>query len=144
MPHYLPHIRTLSLARREVILAGALGTVVAVASGVAYGLSGWTGLEAAVGAGVVCLASAAAALAISHVYRRPEEAFKGMALAMAVRMGVPLLLLIGIHLTAGLQDRIVSYYFVMFYLAALVIEVPLSLPATGRFDGRCRVTHDAM
>jgi len=88
-------------------------------------------------AAAVCLTGAILALAASHLLQGPALGLAGILVSMLVRTGLPIVLLASIHLMGGLCNwpRLV-YYFLFFYLLALVIETPLSLPSPDRSNQR--------
>jgi hypothetical protein len=79
----------------------------------------------------VCLLGAGAALFLSDHFRGPARAWHALAFSMAARTGLPLILMLATSFCAGpLVTAGIVYYLVIFYLAAMAAEVPLSL--TGR------------
>ena len=107
------------------------------------GRNGTTGLVAASLAAGVCLASAATALATSHWVGGLVNGVAGMLLPMMVRTAPPLLLAMIVRLRGpGLVEAGFVYYLVGFYLLALAVEVPMSLPhgeqSLGRGDATAR------
>jgi hypothetical protein len=122
-------LRSLSLPWREAILAVSLLLLWAVVAPLAYGLAGIAGLAAAAASAAVCLAAFSMALALSHVLRDPALATAAVVLAMATRTGIPLLFALATRLHGGVcWEAGAIYYLMVFYLAALAVELPLSLP----------------
>ncbi len=117
-----------SLWARESILAGVLIALAAVLAPIAHSLGGRAGLGAEwLGLGV-CLPAFAIALAVSHWSRDSGQPLAGLLLAMGFRTGVPLLLLMLLHLRGGLDSDGLLYYALTFYFVALALETWLSLP----------------
>ena len=111
-----------------VMLAAYGGVLLAVA-----GKGDAAGVVAVSLAAGVCLASAAVALLISQRLRDPASGLAGVLLPMAARTGVPLLLAVfGRIAGGGLVEAGLVYYLVAFYMLALAIEVPMSLPCIER------------
>jgi hypothetical protein len=82
---------------------------------------------------VICLVGASVALAASILLRGAAMGFAGILVSMTVRTGFPIVVLTLIHLQDGLRKQpAVVYYFLFFYLLALMIETPLSLPGPSR------------
>ena len=103
----------------------------------AYWLSGGAGLLAAGIAAAVCLLGAVAALFLSHRFRGPAHAVHALAFSMAARTGLPLILVLATSFCVGPLVRAgILYYLVVFYLVAMIIEVPLSLIGTQSCDAR--------
>jgi hypothetical protein len=91
------------------------------------------GIAAATLAAGVCLVSAAAALLMSHWLRDPANGLAGVLLPMVARTGLPLLLaLIARTGGQGLVESGLVYYLVGFYVLAMAVEIPMSLPRTVR------------
>ena len=108
-------------------LVMALGYAVVGSVGARVGPPGAWGTGAA--AAGVCLLGAVLALAASHSLRGPQAALVAMLLAMACRMGIPLVFAAWAHLSGGpLAKAGVLYYVLVFYLIALGAEVVLALP----------------
>ena len=134
---WLSSWRTWSLAVREAVLVAGMALAFGVAAFLAFRFNGVNEIAPVALAAVVCLVGAVLALAASHLLRGPSLGAVGILVSMAVRTGLPIVLLALIHLEGGLrnQPRLV-YYFLFFYLLALVIETPLSLPSPDRSNQR--------
>ncbi len=118
-----------SLTVQVSVLAITIGGAYAVAIFVAIGIQGWVGVVAASMAAGTCFVSATAALILSRSLSDPQYGSTGILLPMAVRTGIPLMLALVIRLRGqGLVDGGFVYYLVGFYLLALAVEVPMSLP----------------
>jgi len=86
---------------------------------------------AAAAAAGICLLGAVLALVVSHLLRGPKAVLYGMLMAMALRMGIPLVSALALHLQNGaLAKAGVLYYFLVFYPVTLAVETVLSLPKT--------------
>jgi hypothetical protein len=126
-PWYL-QLREGRLALRETALCLALLAAWLIVAPLGFWLSGGVGLVAASVAALVCAAAAAAALAVSELSRISAGPLVGLLASIGIRMGVPLLFVLAIQLHGGVLTRAgVVYYVVLFYLLALVVEVPLSI-----------------
>jgi len=102
----------------------------AAAAPVAWWTRGAMGLLAAGIAAAVCLLGAVGALLLNARCRGPSRALHGVVCSMAVRTGLPLVLAIALRFQEGALFKAGGvYYLLVFYLAALAIETPLSLPA---------------
>ena len=101
--------------------------------------SGVMGLLAAGSAAAVCLIGAIGALIASDHFRGPTRALHGLAWSMAARTGLPLLLALVVRIQGdALFKAGALYYVVMFYFAALAVEMPLSLRSESRAGRRFR------
>jgi hypothetical protein len=119
------------------VRVAALTAVMAAAYGgalfAAVGKGGHAGVVAASLTGGVCLASAVAALLMSHLLRGPANGVAAMLLPMVVRTGLPLLLVLIVRSGGqGLVEAGFVYYLMGFYLLALAVEIPMSLPRATR------------
>jgi hypothetical protein len=122
-----------SLPTRLVALTAVMLAAYGSASVVVVTKGGAMGLAAMSLAAGVCLASAGAALLLSHSLRDPASGVAGVLLPMMVRTGLPLLLAIIIRIRGqGLVEAGLVYYLVGFYLLALAVEIPMSLPSLQR------------
>jgi hypothetical protein len=93
------------------------------------GNRGGVGMAAASLAAGVCLASSAAALWISEMVDNSPNALMGVVLPMVSRVGLPLSLAAAVRLFGqGLVEAGFVYYLIGFYLLALMVELPMSLP----------------
>jgi hypothetical protein len=134
-PWYL-QLRAGTLALRETVLSSALLVAWLVVAPLSFWLHGVLGLAAASLAAVVCLTGAAAALAIGELSGALAGPLVGLLLAMGMRTGVPLLFVVVLQLTGGvLKGAGLVYYVVLFYVLALGVEVPLSLPPGSNHPG---------
>ena len=118
-----------SLLARLAVLTGlmlaAYGSVLLVAAGSPARVA-----AASLTAGV-CLASAAAALVMSAWLRTIANGPALMLLPMMIRAGLPLFLAVIVRMRGrGLVEANFVYYLIGFYLLALLIELPMSLPRT--------------
>jgi hypothetical protein len=137
MGNRLGNLRQWSLPAREAVLALGMLLLYLLVAPVAYALNGPAGLLAAAAAGGVCLLASALALAASGAFRQPLLAPYGMLVAMAVRTGIPLIFALAVRLHANVTfERSLICYLMVFYLAALGIEIPLSLPHAGQIGPR--------
>jgi len=113
---------------RQLLLAAVLTVVLLLCAPVAYTVGGWTGVGAALLSMIVCWIGAAAALLLGHLFRGPATMALGVLLPMMVRAGLPLTVLVLIHLGGGLWSRGgLIYYFILFYLITLILETGLAL-----------------
>ncbi len=114
--------------RRFSVATAILTTLYASTTVAASRYQGGPGLLAAGVPAVVCLVGALAALTISYSVRGPNRALLGLVLPMSVRTGLPLVLAVVMRLVDGpLVKAGGVYYLLVFYLAALAVEMPLSL-----------------
>jgi len=122
-------LRGLGLAARVVVLCSAVALLGVPMGSAAYFLGGATGALAAATAGGVCLLGTVLALVVSHLLQGPKTVLYGMLSAMALRMGIPLVSVLALHLQDGSLARAgVMYYFLVFYPVTLAVETALSLP----------------
>ena len=132
-------IRNWGPGGRAAVVAAAMLLLYAAAAPWAYWLNGLAGLLAAGISAAVCLLGAAAALFLSHRFRGPARAVHAMAFSMAARTGLPLILVLVTSFCAGpLVTAGAVYYVVVFYLAAMAIEVPLSIIGMQSCDDKGR------
>ena len=88
-------------------------------------------------AGGICWGSASGAMLMSRYLQSLGATLAVILVPMALRTGVPLLLALAIRLRGqGLVDAGLVYYLLVFYLVAMAVEVPLSLPRAGRASRR--------
>lgn len=127
----LARLRSWSLATRAALLGLVVVVVCAAVAPVAWWLSGPLGLAAAAAAAGVCLLGAVLALVVSHLLGGPKAALYGLLFGMALRMGIPLVFAVTIHLKGGVLARSgFLYYLILFYPVTLGVETALSLPKT--------------
>jgi hypothetical protein len=133
------------LAIRELTLLLALVSAWVLVAPLSFWLGGMLGIAAAAMAAAVCLAAAAAALAIGELSELSSGPMVGLLLAMAVRSGFPLLFAVVVHLHGGvLKAAGLVYDVVLFYLLALAVEVPLSLPRGQGLGERPGIPRDSV
>ncbi|MEN6406709.1 MAG: hypothetical protein ABFC77_09575 [Thermoguttaceae bacterium] len=91
--------------------------------------SGGTGVAAASLAAGACGVSAVLALLTSHWIAGVNVGAAAMLLPMMIRIAPPLLVALAVRLRGpGLVEAGFVYYLISFYLLALGVELPLSLP----------------
>ncbi len=145
MRYWYLRVRNSSLAIRELTLLLALATAWVLVAPVSFWLGGMPGIAAAAMAAVVCLVGAAAALAIGELSEPSAGPLVGLLLAMAVRSGFPLLFAVMMQLHGGvLKATGLVYHVVLFYLLALAVEVPLSLPRGQGLGARPGIPRDSV
>jgi len=138
-------LRRGSLALRETALLLALLLAWLVVAPLSFWLHGGLGLATAALGALVCRAAAAAALAIGELAGLSAGSIVGLLSAMALRTGVPLLFAIMMQFHGGvLKGAVLVYYVVLFYLAALAVEVPLSLPRGQNLSDRPGISRDSV
>jgi hypothetical protein len=116
-----------------VVLAAAIFSVYGCVLCVAAARGSMLGVTAASLAAGVCLASAAVALLMSHSLRYAAGGVAGVLLPMIVRTGLPLVLILIVRVRGQvLVEAGFVYYLVGFYLLALAVEVPMSLPVAAK------------
>lgn len=122
----LPHR---GLMYRTTVLVAACALAYAAIAPVAHGLDGVLAVVAAALAAAVCTVSAAAALVISSQLSGTMHGMAGVLLPMAARTGAPLIVAALVRLKGpGLVEAGFVYYLIGFYLLALAVEMPISLP----------------
>jgi hypothetical protein len=110
------------------LLTAVMLSLLAATAPLACWHGGVMGLLAAGSAAGVCLIGAIGALIASDRFRGPTRALHGLAWSMAARTGLPLLWAIAVRFQeGGLFKAGGVYYLLVFYFAALAIEIPLSL-----------------
>jgi len=127
-----------SLLARELILGAAMLALAACGAPLAHSFGGWPGVWAELIALGLCWLPFSAALSVSYILGAPAHALPGTLLAMAIRTGLPLLLLIPLHLSGGLDRNGLLYYVLTFYFAGLMLETWLSLPRSAETPGHAR------
>lgn len=101
---------------------------------VAVDHGGMIGVVAVSLAAGVCLASSVTALLMSHSLLGPSDGVAGMLLPTFARTAPPLILALLVRLRGqALVETGFVYYLVGFYLLALVVELPMSLPRINQF-----------
>jgi hypothetical protein len=130
---FIGDLRNRSLATRLSLLGAGLLAPYAVGLAVAVRCSGAAGLAALSVAAAGCLVSATAAMILSYCLQTPATAMAAALLSMAVRTGLPLIVALVVRLGGpSLVEAGFVYYLLVFYVLALAIEVPLSLPRMER------------
>lgn len=86
-------------------------------------------------AAAICASGSAIAWFLLRNRRSPASAWGAVLLALAARSGLPLLLLMVVHLHGGLWSPGLIYYFVGFYLVLLLAQTILVLPVAARISG---------
>jgi hypothetical protein len=129
----ITQLRSGGLPVKGVVLVLAVLVIYGAVGPVAWSLSGSPGLAAAGLAAGVCLGGAAAALAISYIFRAPQHVLYGVLFGMAARMGLPLAAgLICWRHGGPLAEAGALYYLLIFYPITLGVETVLSLPVAAR------------
>jgi hypothetical protein len=121
------------IGRGLAVRVAILMVVMLLATGLAVPLAaywwGSTGATAAGLAGGICLFSSFLALMISWQLGSAARGMGGILLSTTLRTFLPLILALIVRLRAeGLVEAGFLYYLVGFYLLALAVETPLSLP----------------
>ena len=120
-----------SLSVRMTVLAAVMLAAYGVVVCPAMSKAGASGVAAVSLAAGVWLMSAAVALLFTHLLYGPASGVVGIMLAMLVRMGLPVSLALIVRIRGqGLVEAGLVYYLVGFYLLALLVETPMSLPQT--------------
>jgi hypothetical protein len=125
----LDSLRRAGLAAQSAVLAATVAVGAGLVTPVAAWLGGLGGAAAAAVAAALCLLGAEVALALAHLFRGPDRAWRGMLAGMFPRMGIPLILGLAVQLGGGvLAENGVLVYLVVFYPLTLSVELALSLP----------------
>jgi hypothetical protein len=133
------NLRTRGLSARLAVLAIVVLIAYALTAPAAVRLDGSLGLAAAAVAAGLCLLGAAAPLAITDRLRRSGEILAALWLATGLRIGVPFVAGMAIHLHGGpLAQAGLLWYLLGFYLIVLATGTILSLPPTNRQPTRTR------
>jgi hypothetical protein len=133
------NLRGRGLSARLAVLSVVVLIAYALTAPAAVRLDGSLGLAAAAVAAGLCLLGAAAALAIADRLRRSGEILAALWLGTALRIGVPFVAGMAIHLRGGpLAQAGLLWYLLGFYLVALATGTILSLPPTNRQPTRTR------
>ncbi len=128
---WITALRHRSLAVQLVVLLLAILSAYAGTFFVAI-QRGAAGVVAASLAAVVCLASSSVALAMSRGVFGPSNGLGVTILSTIARTVPPLMLALIVRLRGqALVETGFVYYLVGFYLLALIVELPMSLPRTG-------------
>ncbi len=129
-------LANLGTIAKAAVLCGALTICLAPALGIAYAAGASTGVTAALTAFAICLVAGLNGLFITSFLQSRLSRFGvmgGMLAGMAVRMGMPLLLLIVMVIKSHpLLDGGFAYYLIGFYQVMLFVEVLLIVPRTSR------------
>jgi hypothetical protein len=126
-------LRRRGLSARLAALAIVVSVAFAIVAPVAIGHAGSVGLAAAAVAAVLCLLGAAVALAIGDRFRRSGEILAALWVGTALRIGIPFVAGMPIHLHGGsLAQAGLLWYLLGFYLVVLATGTILSLPPTSR------------
>jgi hypothetical protein len=143
MAEWFTNLRRKGLAARATALTGVLLVFGVVGFVIAYLVRGWALVGMAAAAWGVCWFSSLLALGLSDCLRGPKLALHGMLAAMAARTGLPLGFLLALRFWGGgLSANGIIYYLACFYLMALAVEVPLSLPPVATCDRGTPVPED--
>ncbi len=113
----------------QAALCAVVVIACAVTVAVARLVSGEWGPVAACVAALTCWCGAASALGATMRLDRGDKRLVGMLVGMALRMGIPLTMVLILHLVGGpLVQAGLLYYFLLFYPLTLAVETALSLP----------------
>ena len=124
----LANLRNLGLSGRVTVITAVMLLLYVASAPLAWWHSGGIGLLAAGTSATVCLIGRVGGLVASDHCRGPSRALHGLACSMAARTGLPLLLAIAMRFQDGALFKAGGvYYLLVFYLAALAVETPLSL-----------------
>jgi hypothetical protein len=133
MTTWMANLRNCGVALRLAVLGTVVLAAWGLAAPVAVHLGGLTGLAAATIAAGLCLAGAAAALAIAGSLQGPSGVLAALWLGMLLRMGVPFGAGLAIHLHGGpLAQAGLLWYLLVFYPITLIVGTVLSLPPKNR------------
>jgi hypothetical protein len=125
----LSDLRRRNLMFRGAILGLALFLALLTIGPIAFYWQGAIALEAAALAALLTLAGAGMALVVADRLRQPHEALLALSLGTMLRMGVPLVSGLVIHLYGGpLANAGFLYYVLIFYPVTLAVGTTLSLP----------------
>ena len=124
------------LLAKTIVLTAAMLLAYAGVVFVAVDHGGAVGIVSVSLAAGVCWASAMTALLMSHSLFGPSNGVAGMLLPTMARTAPPLILAMLVRLRGqALVETGFVYYLVGFYLLALAVELPMSLPRINRFCG---------
>ncbi len=122
-------LRDKSLPARIAVLTGVEILALAISLPLAWLIGGYFAVLAATIAAAACLIGGVLALAISGLFRDPQQAFAGVLLGMGADMGVPLVVAMACHLGGGELSRAgVMFYLLIFFPVTLTVKTVLSLP----------------
>jgi hypothetical protein len=139
MVAWFVNLRGRGLSARLAALAVVVLVAFALAAPLAVRLGGSPGVAAAAVAAMLCLLGAAAALTIADRLRRSGEMLAALWLGTALRIGIPLVVGLAIHLHGGLLAQAgLLWYLVGFYLVVLTAGTILSLPPPSPQPNRTR------
>ena len=129
MTALLMKLRDKSLPARIAVLTAVEALALAISMPLAWLIGGHFAVLAATIAAAACLIGGVLALAISGLFRDPEQAFAGVLLGMGAGMGIPLAVALACHLGGGELSRAgVMFYLLIFFPVTLTVKTVLSLP----------------
>jgi hypothetical protein len=145
MVAWFNNLRSRSIAFQVASLGAIVLAMLGMVGPVAFQLGGFPGILAAALAATLCFLGAAVSLMTSHLLRGPQQAIAALLVGMALRMGIPLLLGLAVHLHGGPLAQVgLLYYVLVFYPVTLAIETLLSLPEIRRPTNPDSTTPNAM
>jgi len=125
--------RGASLAARSALLTLVVLGLYVLVAGIAWSLSGATGVAAAALAAACCWLGAAAALIVGGIAQQQGHILLALLLGIFLRVGIPLAVAAVFHFRGGsLAEAGLLYYFLVFYPLTLTVETTLSLPPVSR------------
>lgn len=125
-------LASLRLPGRIVALAGIALVICLLSLPLAYAISGLPGVIAAATAALVCLLGGEAGLLIANCFRGPAAGMNGALAAMMVRMSIPLIAGVALHLASPLLASAgMIFYLIAFYMVDLAAETVLLVAALG-------------
>ncbi|MBW3599105.1 MAG: hypothetical protein KY475_17770 [Planctomycetes bacterium] len=114
---------------RVGLFAAAMLVLAALATPVAFALSGRVGVGCVVAAAGVCTLSGIAALAIHELFHQPQWVLVDVLTGFFLRMGVPLAFCMIVYLRGGaLAEAGFAIYVLAFYFGSLIAGTVLTLP----------------
>jgi hypothetical protein len=126
---FLAALRTRGLLTSQITLVLSVLVAYAAVCVPARLMSGPWGFAAAAVVAASCWGGAAAGLAASRVLARGGAGLAGLLVGMGLRMGIPLVFVVVLHLSGGpLVEAGMEYYFLVFYPLTLAVGTALSLP----------------
>lgn len=125
-------LASLRLSGRIVALAAIALAICLFSLPLAYAVSGVPGLVAACTAALVCLVGGEAGLLIANCFRGPAAGMNGALAAMMVRMAIPLVAGVALHLASPMLAAAgMIFYLIGFYMVDLAAETVLLVASLG-------------
>ena len=124
-------------AARVGLFVAVMLVMSAVAAPLGFAISGRDGIGCVILAAGVCTIAGVAALLLHELFQHPRLLLADVLAGLLLRMGVPLVVCMAVHLQGGpLADAGFGIYVMAFYFGSLLVGTALTLPRSPAPAGR--------